>query len=228
MYAIVNTGGKQYKVAEGDTLEVELLDAKPGETVALDVVFLADGSKITSETDELAKAKVYAEVIEHFKGDKTLVFKFKKRKGYKKLQGHRQGLTRLLVQSINPTGAAPAKKAAAKPAPVKAAKTSEVKTDKTAAVPADAVVAEKTETAPVAKKPAAAKKPVTDTAGTAEKKPAAAKKPAVKKADAEETAEKPAKKPAAKKTPASETAAPKKPAAKKAAPKKATEDEKAE
>jgi large subunit ribosomal protein L21 len=217
MYAIVNTGGKQYKVAEGDTFEVELLDAEPGATVELDVIFLADGSKITAEAEKLTKAKVFAEVIEHFKGEKALVFKFKKRKGYKRLRGHRQNLTKLLVQSISPTGSAPAKKAAAeKPAKAtkatKAAKVEKTETKKAgtakavdekveALAPEKKAASTKNESAkvtekPAAKKTAAAKKPAAKTAEkTAEKTEAVEKvekKPAAKKAEATPKAEKPA------------------------------------
>ncbi len=100
MYAIVFTGGKQYKVAEGDTIEVEKLDAEAGSTVELPVVFVADGDAITFDAEKLASAKVTAEIVDQFKGEKQLVFKFKKRKGYKKMQGHRQRLTRLKVTSV--------------------------------------------------------------------------------------------------------------------------------
>ena len=134
MYAIVTTGGKQYKVAEGDTIAVEKLDVEPGNTVGLDVIFLADGSRIDTDAESIEKAKVFAEVVEHFKGDKALVFKFKKRKGYKRLNGHRQELTRLLVQSISPTGEEPKKKAepkkTEKPSKVQEASAEDAKDEK--------------------------------------------------------------------------------------------------
>ena len=104
MYAIVITGGKQYRVSENDVIEVEKLNVEPGEKVELDVAFIADGSNITTDNDALAKARVFAEVVEHFKGEKALVFKFQKRKGYKRLRGHRQDLTRLRVLEISLTG----------------------------------------------------------------------------------------------------------------------------
>jgi large subunit ribosomal protein L21 len=237
MYAIVKTGGKQYKVAKGDLFEVEKLDAEAGETVALDVIFLADGSKVTTEADALGKAKVFAEVVEHFKGDKEIVFKFKKRKGYKRLRGHRQGLTRLLVQDISLTGTAPKKKAVdEKPvkgkkadakADVKAKAATEQKAPKAQAKAEPKAKAETAEKKPAAAKKAAPAKATTakaadaKAADSAEKKPVA-KKPAAKKAAEGETA---AKKPAAKKaaTAASTKAATsdKEPAAKKAAPAKA-------
>ena len=100
MYAVVSTGGKQLKVAEGDVVAVEKLDAEVGSTVDLDVIFLADDDTIVADPASLEKAKVVAEVVEHFKGDKVMIFKFKKRKGYKRTRGHRQNLTRVLVKEV--------------------------------------------------------------------------------------------------------------------------------
>jgi len=101
MYAVVKTGGKQYKVAQGDVLDVEKLDVDPGKKVDLDVLFLADGDRVVTDANALAKAKVSAKVVEHFKGKKIVVFKFKRRKGYKRTQGHRQNLTRLEVTKVS-------------------------------------------------------------------------------------------------------------------------------
>ncbi len=100
MYAIVSTGGKQYKVAEGDVIDVEKLDAQPGDKVELDVLLLADGAGIVVAPGELASSKVVAEVVEQFKGKKQLVFKLKKRKRYHRTKGHRQNLTKLQVLTI--------------------------------------------------------------------------------------------------------------------------------
>lgn len=100
MYAVVTTGGKQFKVVEGDILDVEKLEAEVGETVEFDVLFLADEDQVVVDADALAKATVTAEVVEHFKGVKVMIFKFKKRKGYKRTQGHRQKLTRVRVTSV--------------------------------------------------------------------------------------------------------------------------------
>ena len=100
MYAIVSTGGKQYKVAEGDVIDVEKLEAEPGDKVELDVLLLADGAGIVASPDELASAKVVAEVVEQFKGKKVLVFKLKKRKRYHRTKGHRQNLTKLQITAI--------------------------------------------------------------------------------------------------------------------------------
>jgi large subunit ribosomal protein L21 len=101
MYAIVATGGKQLKVAAGDVVTVEKLDAPAGETVTFDVIFLADEDKIVTDAAELASATVTGEVLEHFKGEKAIVFKFKKRKGYKRLKGHRQNLTKVRITDIS-------------------------------------------------------------------------------------------------------------------------------
>ena len=98
MYAIVKTGGKQYKVAPGDKINIEKLDVEPGDKVELEAICVVDGDKV--EADPAKAAKVVATVLEQFKGDKQLVFKFKKRKNYKKLRGHRQNLTRVKIESV--------------------------------------------------------------------------------------------------------------------------------
>ena len=112
MYAIVATGGKQLKVSAGDVVSVEKLDAAAGDKVTFDVIFLADEDKIVVDPAELASVKVTGEVVEHFKGEKAIIFKFKKRKGYKRTRGHRQELTRVRISDV--TAKAPAKRAAAK------------------------------------------------------------------------------------------------------------------
>ncbi|HEY5468149.1 MAG TPA: 50S ribosomal protein L21 [Coriobacteriia bacterium] len=182
MYAVVKTGGKQLKVAVGETVSVELLDASPGAVVTLPALAINDGDKLFTG-DEAAKATVTAEVLGHGKADKVMIFKLKKRKGYKRTRGHRQNLTLLKVTGIALAGAKKAAKAVEtavvveKPAAKKAAAPkAEVAAPKKAA-PKKAA-APKAET--VEKKPAAAKKPAAPKAA-AEKKPAAAKKPAAKK-----------------------------------------------
>ena len=100
MYAIVSTGGKQYKVAKGDVIDVEKLNAQPGDKVELDVLMLNDGETTVVDAATLAEKKVTAEVVEQFKGEKQLVFKFKKRKRYHRTKGHRQNLTKLQVVEI--------------------------------------------------------------------------------------------------------------------------------
>ncbi len=103
MYAIVSTGGKQYKVATDDILNVEKIDGEVGAKVTLPVLFLNDGKKIITDPAKLEKAKVTAEIVEQFKGEKQLVFKFHKRKRYRRLKGHRQQLTRLKITKIQAT-----------------------------------------------------------------------------------------------------------------------------
>ena len=129
MYAIVKTGGKQYKVAPGDKIDIEKLNVEPGDKVELEAICGVDGDKVEADPEKAAKTKVVATVLEEFKGEKGLVFKFKKRKNYKKLRGHRQQLTRVQIESVGSAKAeTPAVKKAAKkddaekkPAPAKAA-----------------------------------------------------------------------------------------------------------
>lgn len=99
MYAIVKTGGKQYKVAEGDLVKVEKIEGEPGATVALTPVLLVDGATVTAG-DKLAAVSVSAEIVEHTKGPKIRILKYKNKTGYKKRQGHRQPLTVLKVTGI--------------------------------------------------------------------------------------------------------------------------------
>jgi large subunit ribosomal protein L21 len=101
MYAIVKTGGKQYKVAEGDVIEVEKLDAAPGAEVALPAVLLIDGAAVTHEADKLSAARVTAEVLAQTKGPKIRIHKYKNKTGYHKRMGHRQPLTQLKVTGIS-------------------------------------------------------------------------------------------------------------------------------
>ncbi|GAB2925780.1 50S ribosomal protein L21 [Rhodococcus aerolatus] len=101
MYAIVKTGGKQYKVAVGDTVEVEKIDGKPGAEIALPAVLLVDGTDLTTDAAALAAASITGEVVEHTKGPKIRIHKFKNKTGYHKRQGHRQKLTRVKVTGIS-------------------------------------------------------------------------------------------------------------------------------
>ena len=100
MYAIVKTGAKQYKVAEGDVIEVEKLAGQPGDSVALTAVLLVDGDKLVAEKALLAKVAVFGEVVAHTKGPKIRIHKFKNKTGYHKRQGHRQPLTQVKVTGI--------------------------------------------------------------------------------------------------------------------------------
>ncbi len=102
MYAIVKTGGKQYKVAVGDVVEVEQLDGEPGTEVSFPAVLLIDGSEVTTDAAALAAASVSGKVVAQHKGPKIRIHKFKNKTGYHKRQGHRQHLTRVEVTGISP------------------------------------------------------------------------------------------------------------------------------
>ena len=99
-YAIVKTGGKQYKVAVGDVLKIEKLDDEPGTKVSLPVALVVNGANVTTDAGELAKVAVTGEVLEHTKGPKIRIHKFKNKTGYHKRQGHRQQLTVVKVTGI--------------------------------------------------------------------------------------------------------------------------------
>ena len=101
MYAIVRAGGHQHKVAVGDTLTVDRLSAGPGDTVSLPALLLIDGDAVTTDAAALAKANITAEVVEHGKGPKIIIHKFRNKTGYHKRQGHRQQLTTLKVTGID-------------------------------------------------------------------------------------------------------------------------------
>jgi large subunit ribosomal protein L21 len=101
MYAIVKTGGKQYKVAEGDVIEVEKLVGEAGDEIALPAVLLVDGGDLVTDAAQLANVAVTAEVVAHTKGPKIRIHKFKNKTGYHKRQGHRQRLTQVKVTGIS-------------------------------------------------------------------------------------------------------------------------------
>jgi large subunit ribosomal protein L21 len=101
MYAIVKTGGKQYKVAVGDVVEVEKLDGELGSEINLPALMVVDGSDVTADADALAKVSVTGKLVEQTKGPKIRIHKFKNKTGYQKRQGHRQKLTRVEVTGIN-------------------------------------------------------------------------------------------------------------------------------
>ena len=128
MYAIVEMAGQQFKVAKDQKVYVHRLQTEEGKKVTFDnVLLLDDGKNITVGAPAISGAAVEAKVVKHLKGDKVIVFKKKRRKGYRKKNGHRQSLTEIVIESIVAKGAkkaAPAKdekpKVAAKPAAVKA------------------------------------------------------------------------------------------------------------
>jgi large subunit ribosomal protein L21 len=110
MYAVVESGGKQYKVEEGTSLFVDRLDVNDGDKVSLRPVLFRDGDVITA-AKELAKVKVEAKVVGNVRGKKIKVFKYKAKKGYRKRAGHRSELTRLEVTSLKGAKGGSSKKA---------------------------------------------------------------------------------------------------------------------
>ena len=157
-YAIVESGGKQYKVEKGETLLLDRLPAKEGEVVDLRAVMFRD-SDVVTDASELEKVKVEATVSEHLRGPKIKVFKYKAKKGYKRTQGHRSDLTRVEITDL--------KKLSRKPAAKKSEPKAEAKTE-TKPKPAPKKAAAK----PAAKKPTTRKAPA---------KKATTRKPATKK-----------------------------------------------
>ena len=118
MYAIVEIAGQQFKVAKDQKVFVHRLQGEEGSNVSFDNVLLLDDGKITIGAPAIEGAAVTAKILSHLKGDKVIVFKKKRRKGYRKKNGHRQSLTEIQIESISASGAkkAPAKKAEAKKA----------------------------------------------------------------------------------------------------------------
>ncbi len=101
MYAVLETGAKQYRVAAGDTVTVERLDAEPGNSFTFDRVLLINNEgKIVVGTPTVAQANVVADVVEHIRGPKLVAFKMKRRKGYHRTVGHRQELTVVKIKEI--------------------------------------------------------------------------------------------------------------------------------
>jgi large subunit ribosomal protein L21 len=99
-YAIIKTGGKQYRVAPGQKIRVEKIEKIAGEDISFDVLFVKDGDKTQTGKPVVAGASVTGQVVRQFRDRKQLVFKKRSKKGYKKLQGHRQNLTEVLIKSV--------------------------------------------------------------------------------------------------------------------------------
>jgi large subunit ribosomal protein L21 len=173
MYAIVKTGGKQYRVERGQRLLVERLPAAEGESVALEPILYRSEEAVFDKTG-LAKVKVTAKVIAHERGEKLRVFKFKPKRGYKRRTGHRQELTRIEVTELalgagsrakaakatETPAKATATPAAAKPAGEKAAPAKASSTKPAAAAKAASAKAGAAKPTPAKKAPAKAKKAV--------------------------------------------------------------------
>jgi large subunit ribosomal protein L21 len=101
-YAIIRTGGKQFRVQPGQTIRIPTLQADPGAKVEFnDVLMGADGDNVKLGVPTLSKAKVTAEIVGHGRGEKVVVFKFKRRKNYARKQGHRQGYTEVRIKDIS-------------------------------------------------------------------------------------------------------------------------------
>ncbi len=176
MFAVIKTGGKQYRVAPQEVIKVEKLPGEAGDSVLFEeVLLIGDGDNSSIGSPLVAGATVAGEVVEQTRGRKVLIFKKKRRKHYRRTQGHRQHLTEIRITEILTDGAKPsAKKAQAKPAAEKKAAEAEAKP---AAEPKAAAKAEETKAKASAKPKAEAK---TAKAETTEKtaKPAASKKAA--------------------------------------------------
>ncbi len=101
MYAVIKTGGKQYRVASGEKLKIEQLAAEVGSEIVLDqVLMVADGENVTLGTPLLSGASVTAKIVSHGRGDKVHIFKMRRRKHYRKSQGHRQNYTEIEILGI--------------------------------------------------------------------------------------------------------------------------------
>jgi large subunit ribosomal protein L21 len=153
MYAVVKTGGKQYRVSKDDTIMVESITAEAGDTVYLDdVVMLDNDGSVTIGTPRVEGAIVSAEVVKQARGPKLIIFRRKRRKNHRRIQGHRQDLTLLKILDISPDGKAVAKKLA------KADSAAETKKATSKKATSKKVAKKQAAEKPVAKK-AAAKKP---------------------------------------------------------------------
>ncbi len=195
MYAIVRAGGRQEKVAVGDLISLDRVQAKRGETVVLPTVLIVDGDKVNTDAKGVT---VTAEVIDHNRGPKIEILRYKNKTGYRRRQGHRADLTDVQIISIGSEKIAAGDKATAKAKPVVAKKAAPVKA---APVAKAAPAAEATEEKPAAKKAAPASsnsdaKATKAPASAPAKKAPAAKKaaPAAKKAAASSNSDAKAKK----------------------------------
>jgi large subunit ribosomal protein L21 len=101
MYAVISSGGKQYRVSEGDTIRIEKLPGNVGESVSFDdILMVSDGDKVLIGQPTLSNVTVSGHIVEQNRNKKIIVFKYKRRKGYRRKQGHRQAYTALKVDSI--------------------------------------------------------------------------------------------------------------------------------
>ncbi len=173
VYAIVRAGGRQEKVSVGDLISVDRVSAKPGETLTLKTLLVVDGDKVTSDAKSLAGITVTGEVVDHNRGPKIEILRYKNKTGYRRRQGHRADLTDVQIIAIGDVKIAASDKATAPKAKVVAKKAAPVKAAAKAPVAAAPVADEAA--APVK---AAAKAPAKKAAADAPAKKAAAKAPA--------------------------------------------------
>lgn len=104
MYAVIKTGGKQYKVSAGDKLSIEKLTAEKGSKVVFDdVLLIGDGEKLITGAPTIQGSSVHAEVLDQYKDDKIIVFKKKRRQNYRRKNGHRQNLTKIEIKEVKTT-----------------------------------------------------------------------------------------------------------------------------
>ena len=137
MYAVVEIAGQQFKVEKDQKVFVHRLQTEEGKKVAFDnVLLIGDGDKVTVGAPAIDGAQVGAKVLKHLKGDKVIVFKKKRRKGYRVKNGHRQYLTEIQIENIVASGAKPAAKAKAAPAKAKKAEPKKAEAPKAEAKPA--------------------------------------------------------------------------------------------
>jgi large subunit ribosomal protein L21 len=167
MFAVIRTGGKQYRVAPNDIIEIERIAGEPGDIVELGEVLLLGGDSPQTGSPTVAGALVAAELVEHIRGEKIIVFKKKRRKNYRRKNGHRQSLTMLRITEILTDGKKPAETKVARPEPKAKVEKPEAAA-KPKAKPAKAPVAKK---AAPAKKLAPAKKPAAKAAAKPAAKP---------------------------------------------------------
>ena len=189
MFAVIKTGGKQYKVQEGDILDIEKIGQDEGKKVTFDEVLLVDSDgKAMIGTPYVANALVSASVVENRKGDKVLIFKKKRRKQYRRTRGHRQQLTRIKIEKIT-IGAKKEKTAEKKPEETAKAAPKKVAEKKPAAAAKPAPKKAPAKKAPAKKAPvAAAKKPAAKPEANAKPKAKTAAKPKAKVASKATTA----------------------------------------
>ena len=165
MFAVIRTGGKQYRVAPNDIIKIEKIAGEPGDIIEFGEVLLLGGDSPKTGSPTIAGAAVAAEVLEQTRGEKITVFKKKRRKNYRRKKGHRQALTMLRITEILTDGKKPSKTKVERPEPKKA----EAKTPKAEAKPKPAAKPEKKKTA---KKAAPTKKPAKPAAKAPAKKQA--------------------------------------------------------